>query len=836
MKNYQKLMGALLATTAFASPSLAQPDAAAAQPAQPAAGPASDTDNSGDILITARRRLESTQDVPLAVSAVNEARLEEVHATNITDLQNLTPSISLQRNPTNPTQMFPFIRGFGTKTSDPAAEPPVALSVDGIFYGTLIGSMIPLNDVEAVEVQRGPQGTLLGKNAPSGGVSIRTRRPGRDPGGRMEVTYGSFNDLQLYASVDVPLIADHLFATLSYFRERSDGYVRDTVTGQDIGGIATNNFRLGLLADLGAVTWFVNGSYMADRGEDPSVRNISDFSPLVIPTSTYCPTEQPLAADGFPGATRCRVNPATGAAFPGGSPPVSLTCALAFSRSLCTTGATFNGVTVRLPNTTPYTTQAGYQPTPGSPYVNVPRGDSWNAQLISNLDVDAGPVSLAFVTGWRQYSEGVNLDIDGTPLAILDVRNTGAATPAASPYAGRGRGPHGFNGNFRQISHEMRLASTPGGGLDLGGRLNWLVGVYYFNYDYDRQLELVQLGAPAPNYQDGTTNSYAAFAHAEFQVIDGLTISGGVRQTWDRKTHSSCATRCILGFINAATGLREYDPIFAQRANWDSLDYDATIQYDITPDNMIYVRRSTGYRGGGFTGTPASIATVATFDPESVKAWEIGSRNDFFNHRVRVNVTLFRADYTDLQRSATVPVPFPPNFVALIRNIARGRVEGFEVETVFRPITGLTLRANAGYVNARYTNFLANLTATATNPVTDNSGLEFPYAPKWTIQLGGTYEAQLGSSGSLTFSADWAYRSSQNYTDLNFAFGRQPGYGLLSGSITWRDESRNISVAVFGRNLTDKVYIDSADHVGGLTTWQAEGAPRSWGVTLGYRF
>jgi len=812
MRHFRNGLIALFATTSLASPAFAQPGPASdsvqgqAGPVQPepqrAAGATADDEQ--EIVVEARRRRESVQDVPLALSAVSQARLDEAHVTNIADISQLVPSVSLSRNTSNPSSLFPFIRGFGTKSTDPAAEPPIALTIDGIYMGALIGAFVNLADVEAVEVARGPQGTLLGKNAPAGAVSIRTRRPGRTLGGRVDATYGSWQDFQLSGSVDIPLVADHLFSTISIFRERSDGYVRDIFTGEDVNGIAIDSVRVGLLADLGNLTWYVQGTYTHDGGENAGDRNISDFTPLRIPTATYCPFTQPNSG-GFPGQTTCAINPATGVAFPGSAPPVTTTCVNAYSRDFCTTGRTINGQLIRVPNNQRYTTQSA----------DLPNRDTWNVIVASNLEFDAGPVTIASVTGWREFRERVSTDIDGLPVPVIDSF---------------------YDGHYRQWSQELRLASSSGGGLDMGGRLNWLIGTYFFNFDYDRYNNQTTLGAPAFNFQQGITNSYALFAHAELEVVDNLTISGGVRQTWDRKTHSSCAARCLLGFTVAGNPALQFDPTFSQRENWDNLSYDATVQYDFTPDNMVFLRYATGYRGGGFIGVPANAAAVGIFDPETVKAWEFGTRNDFFGRRLRVNVNVFRSDFDDLQRTITEAIALPPFFLQITRNIAGARFQGVEVETVVRPFNGLTLRGNLGYLDAKYTSFTANLTGNLNNPTTDNTGLRIPYTSKWTIQLGATYVAHLGSAGSLTFSADWAYRSRFNTTDLNFAFAEQSGVGLLSGTITWRDQSERFSISVSGRNLTDRFYIDGGDAIGNLSTYVSDGPPRSFAVSAGVRF
>lgn len=711
-----------------------------------------------DIVVTARRRAEPMQQTPIAVSAINPARMSEARVTNIQDLQSLAPSLSLPRDAINPNRVIPFIRGFGNKGADPSQEPAVAITVDGIYLGAQIGTFLNLFDVEAVEVLRGPQGTLLGKNAPAGGISIRTRRPSGDFKGMAQVDYGRFDDIQLRGYVDVPIARDKLSTTFSFFRRQSDGYVHNIVTREDVGALKTQSMRLAFLATPSdTVTWYITGSYDWDKGEDPSSRNISDFTPLRIPTANY-----PVVA-----------------------PPVTVMCTSALSRALCTNGT--------LPNNRPYTTMAS----------KLPDRNNRNYSATSDLAVDAGAIGIASVTGYRKFYERGSSDIDGTQLPVFDAS---------------------FRGNYTQFSQEVRVSG--GEGLNAGGRLNWLVGAYYYFFEYDRRVTAVTLGTPNASDQHQATNSYALFAHADYDILENLEISVGARQTWDRKRHDSRSPSFYAG----------RDQEVNESKSWQNFSMDAGLSYRITSDNMVFFRYAEGYRGGGFNGQPATAALATSFEPETVKSYEIGTKNDFFNHRLRLNLTVYQADYKDLQRVISDNVNFAPFFIRVPRNVASARTRGFEFEAQARPMQGLTLRSGIGYVDAKYTDYFANLTGVAANGASDNSNLAFPYISKWTATAGGTYEAELGEIGKLAFALDYAYRSTYNTTDQQYAFATQRGFGLLSGSITWTEARDRFSVSVYGANLTNKRYYEGADAVGGLFNWVNEGAPRTWGVSAQFKF
>ncbi|MCZ4340302.1 TonB-dependent receptor plug domain-containing protein [Sphingomonadaceae bacterium G21617-S1] len=405
-----------------------------------------------DIVVLARRRAEPLQQTPLSISAVSPARLAEARVNNIADLTTLSPSLSILRNASNPTTTFLFLRGFGSKSTGPELEPPVALTIDGVYQGSIVGSFINMFDVEAVEVLRGPQGTLLGKNAPAGGVSIRTRRPSDRFGGMAQVDYGRFGDLQIRGYIDVPLAQDKLSATISYFRQRSDGYIRNTISGEQDSGIYTQSIRGGILAKPSEnVTWYLTGQYDWDKSEAQASRNVSDFTPLRIPTANY---------------------PAT-------QPPITRTCTAAFSAALC------SGATV--PNRVRYTTMASQKM----------RGDNDGFSVTSDLAVDGGPVSVASVTGYRLFHSRGDSDVDATQLAIQESR--ALAT-------------------IRQFSQELRLSSNDKEGLSMDGKLDWLIGAYYFWLDYNRLNSTRNLGTASQNFQEGQTNSFALFAHAGYKL------------------------------------------------------------------------------------------------------------------------------------------------------------------------------------------------------------------------------------------------------------------------------------------------------------------------------
>lgn len=713
-----------------------------------------------DIIVTARRRAESAQQTPLAVSAVDAQALERANVSNITDIKALAPNLMIEKNGSNPSAIFAYLRGFGTKTSDPAVEPALSVNIDGIYLGSNFAGVINLFDVEAVEVMRGPQGTLFGKNSPAGAINVRTRRPKSTLGGMIETSYGRFEDFQVRGYVDLPIISDKLLATLSYSRHTSDGHIRNVTLGRNVAGAHMQSLRGALLARPSeSVEWYVSAQYDRDRTESSANRSVTTNDPeqLRIPTAIY--------------------------STPGGVPRLGTLCTRPASAAACVS-----------PVAGPYTTRSNQTPV---------RNRGTTFAITSDLSVEAEAVSFAALTGYRRNKQFNPLDVDGS-----EYTHTHALT----------------NQTDNQFSQEIRMSSNKGGGLDLDGKLNWLLGAYYYQYEYDREQTF---NVVSTRQNDGTTKSLALFAHAEYSLTDKLIVSGGVRKTWDKKRHAFV----IIGTFPGG-------PSYAERQSWDNLSFDATVEYHFTPDQMIFARFAQGYRGGGFLGDPTSPLRTNVYNPETVNSYEAGLKADFFDRRARINLTGFISKYEDLQRQLVVPDPANPavGFTQQTRNIASATVKGVELEAKARPIPELSLRATGGYLDAGYDSFFANVTGNGADPVTDNAPLRFPYTSKWTVAVGASYEHELSSAGSLELNVDYAWRSSYNLSNLNEPFAQQPGYGLLSSSITWRDAIEGLSLSVYGQNLTNKRYLAFADTSGGIGAIIAEAPPRTWGVSAGFRF
>jgi iron complex outermembrane receptor protein len=698
------------------------------------------------VVTSAREREETVQQTPVAVTVMSERDLERFHATTLNDMSGVTPNVQIYTTGFAQDVAEVYLRGFGVTSGEPATDPAVAMYVDGIYMPSVTGSLMDTFDLERVEVLRGPQGTLLGKNSTAGAISVRTARPSGEFGGAVKLNVERFNRTEVRARLDAPLIEDVLAAKLSVMDKQGGNYIKNlTVPGKKFGGDDIRTARLGLLFTPNErVDWYVTADYSRNRSPQHGARNITTAEQFEFtPAFTYA-------------------------------------CGL---YGYCD------------PSRTPrYTSRAGH----------VDDADIKNYGMASNLTYDFGPATLTSVTGYRRYHGIVNQDIDSEAETIFHA------------YDDRIR--------YRVATQEFRLASNEGQGWDLDGRLDWLVGLYgfYQKYDMDYHFRALDIlappdGIPVDQYQKGTTKSYAGFAHVIYKFNDQWSISAGARQTKDKKDH---------WFRTAG----EHD----ENADWSNFSWEAGTEYKLDDEKMVYVRYATGYRGGGFVGTPDAPEYANQYDPEKVKYVELGLKADWFDKRLRTNLVLFHAKYSDLQRAGDLPADNPQGFIQTTLNAADAKSRGVELELTAVPIPQLTLRQNIGYLDNKYDRYFGDLLGTGV--VQDLSDIPFQASPKWTSYTSASYEYTVPKFGTnAAVNASYSYHTKQYIFSLPSPYARQPAIGLLDASLDFDLGSPNVQLSLYGKNLTDKKYFT---YVAVITpgVFALDALPRTYGASLKVSF
>lgn len=837
----------------------------------------------GDIIVTAQRRAENLQDVPLSVSAFGADQLLARGTTDIGRLEGLVPGFSFGRSGQDAR---PAMRGVRTENVGVNGDTTIGFFVDGIYQSRASQATTGFVDIERVEVQRGPQGTLYGRNTFGGNIAITSAQPvlGEVKAG-LDITMGQFDRFRTDGFINLPL-GDTVAVRIAGSFEQSDGWVRN------VNPLGNNLFDDDSRYLRATILWEPNDAFSAAVKFDYSTRGgagASAFGYKIIGSYFDVGSRQqlfnatPVFLNTRPG-NRDGVNDP----LPGGAATSDL------------------GVPIFAPGD-------GYRIDTDQPTVL----DLENKAVTANLAYDFGRVTLRSITGYTDFGAVRTSDSDfsGNQIAI-DFQDTQAKT----------------------FSQELQLLSS-----DSSSRLNWVLGAYYFhdeltgifiNQQLPRiirnvtpNLNLPQNGAGFYDQQRATTESIAFYGQATYSVTDALRLTAGVRWTEDRKDFAFANANAILPTagtppvpqgtaITLATGPIP-DSAFGTRggatnctfttfppprpgfqclaANTTVLTgatYDTAIfrkttwrlaaDYDLGPDNMVYASASTGFRSGGFNSGQGPAALQPTFDPETVTAYEIGSKNRFFGNTLQLNLAAFYNRYNGLQEQRQVPQG--GTTLSIIENSGRARAYGVEAEMLWRPVRALEIGANLAWLDAKYTEYdqvpapfgtsilVPDATRTAptvVNGVTiapagqrrvfapgydcslipgtggpgqapaafgcDIAGNRIPHSPQWTGAVFAGYDIDLGDWGTLTPFAIMNFSSSFFGQPFNSILEKQEAFAKVDLRLTWA-YNEHFSLQGFVNNVGDVQTINRFVWGGGAALQASFAPPRQWGVLASFRF
>lgn len=768
-----------------------------------------------EIVVTAQFRDQKLQDVPLAITAVDAASIEARSQTNLQQVADGAPNVSIRpQGASFGPSVTASIRGVGQNDFNPAFEPGVGIYIDDVYYPQLTGAIFDLLDVERVEILRGPQGTLTGRNSAGGAIKFYSKKPTGE-GGFVEASYGTRNRIGLRAAADFKL-TDTLSARISGVFKNQEGYVDRIDYGCRFptSGIPSTNAGGGdcVLSKLGGV------GYQAVRG-------ILRWEPTdaldVTLIADYTKDKRTIAGE---------VLLATGPVYNAGTSVNGVTLSNAFVCGRYCNYATTGQPAITFPSvlgfSVPLRATAG---TDQSVYNGWGVSGQINYQLSDTL-------SLTSITGYRKFDTEFYTDDDLTPINTNFGRN--------------------FLSN-KSFSQELRLNAA------FGETVNATIGGYYFNQDsvYDSFQDIRYIPVfPLQFRQPDPTNAKAkaVFGNVSFKVAEPLTINAGVRYTDESKAQTyfrfnlDGTVNAFLDPVGAANGVGYKGPngtaLSGNTANYSAtkLDYRVAVDYRVSPEFLAYVSVATGFKGGGSNPRPFNAAQLIPFNPEKVTAFEYGFKSDFFNRRVRLNAAVFYNDYTDLQ----IPVNACPTAPCAARlNAGNAIVKGWELELTARPAEGLTIDGALSYITQKLKSSSLNPAATFTgDPArggavgTNPAGVRAsdpPGVPKWKANLGIQYKADLGNSGSITPRLDLAYQDKQ-YTGpaviagvrtLNFL----PSFTTLNGRLTWKNADNDVSVSLEVQNITNEYYYLSRFNLLGAGAGfdkALPAAPREWAVTV----
>ncbi len=785
--------------------------------AQQAAGASDAAAGSGEVVVTARRREESAQKVPVAITALSSKMLEERHIGNQQDLQGEVPALSVSSAGQSRDVQTIAIRGQGTNYTAPPAVitylaevPLVATKV-----ATLQGPPGQFLDLANVQVLRGPQGTLFGRNSTGGAVLLEPAKPTDKYEGYFQFQAGNYRDREVEGVVNVP-ITDTLAVRLAGRFVDREGYTRDVNTGVDYDNRRYWTGRIGVMWKPG------NGieNYLLVTGTQSRSNGTGSVTSMVNATLI----DAVLGQIGYPGGC-------AGAGLGAGCAALTEVVAAQNQRG-------------------PRRVALG--PTPASGFIE-------GFDAIDQLKIPLSEtLTLRNIVSYGRLRSLTPFDGDGTPFGIYQANfSTGGATD-----------------DVRQLTEEIQLQGTA-----LDNHLQYTGGFYYENVRTpdrftvaDAQIFLGYTGA-AIRYR---TNSKAVYGQASLDfgafsaALEGLKLTGGIRYTWDRSSGVGAQVAfdspggnvlaCTNGIAPAPTSIM--DCALSVKSRSSAPTWTAGLDYQATRDVLVYAKVSRGYKTGGinlYAVNPASIS----FNPEYDKTYEAGVKSTIrFGGATRLvlNADVFKTDYTDIQIAG--PDFNPATFAsgAAVFNAASASIKGVEVEASLHLTRRFEISGSYSRIDAHYKSFFIN----AANPQLDCTGqfvtgradlscVAFPYTPKDQYNVSARYTQPLpNDNGDLVVSAVYAFTGRQYQTattlqdDLPQARfgGGEPGvlikgYGLLNASISWnRVMSSPIDLSAFVTNATNKRY--RVSEAGVFNTLGVEsslyGEPRMYGISARFNF
>ncbi len=672
----------------------------------------------GDIVVTARRSAETLQNVPVAVTALSGDFIERQNISDPTDIPNFAPNLTIEQQPSSLSAATIYIRGIGNNEPSAVSEQGVGVYLDGVYLARAAGAVFDLIDLERIEVLRGPQGTLFGRNTIGGALQLITKKPANDMAVTAKAGYGRFNQWYARARLDTGyILGDVLKASIAYQHRESDGFVDNTLTPsrQDPGSLNADSLAVGLQADLGDVT--VNYSFDYDNRKGTPA-----FFQIVAAT--------PQAQDYY-------------------------------SQSPTFGGAPF----LVSPDRQGTVQQAGFTDRNGDYRYGSKTRVHGHALTVA---YDAIPeLTLKSITGYRKFFQDTILNLSGNGVLrgqVLDFSSpTLVSVQDVVPYTGNNAPQKQW-----QFSQEFQA-------LGKVGDFNYLLGMYYFyekSSEYNQQaltilapvaaldfyglpagtaaavaaanpgLATIGINATPVQAFGGTSQSMALFGQLSWKpasLDDKLEVTLGGRHTADDKSIY------LAGDVF---------PVQRGRRSFDNFSWLASASYEIMDDVMVYGRVSTGYRSGGINPRSGSING---FDPEKATSYEAGIKSQWFDNRVRLNLAGYITDYDDLQIQQFAAGS--GGATSLIVNAGKVRLSGFEAELTAAPFQGFQIDGSVGYVKHDYKTFLFR--DPTSNLVLDVADEARPlYTPKWSVHVGAEYSYPIGGGDTLVrLRGDYSYRS-----------------------------------------------------------------------------
>jgi len=750
-----------------------------------------------EVIVTARKREENLQSTPVAISAFTEQELEYRQIRSTDQLSDITPNLTFDSgSPSSGSRSAAqiFIRGIGQTDFTPVTDPGVGLYIDGIYMARSVGNVLDFLDVDRIEVLRGPQGTLFGRNTIGGAVTIYSKRPSQEKSASVQIQVGDDDMLYVTAKGNAP-ITEQLQANIAVASRNRDGYVTRVYDGVKTGDDDSFAFRASAL-------WNPNDDFqLYIAGDSTKIRE--NGAPTVSAGVNDLMAFATFGNGLLASCSAVNINPDFGVAGPPSFPPPGVGAGGAPG---CYGPDSFIG---------PYESEGTFPVKSDL--------DIWG--ISAELTWDASEwLTIKSITAYREMEMESSRDGDNTPANIFATQD--------------------FY-DHEQFSQEFQFS-----GKLMDERMSWLFGLYYFSEEgFNRNPVFLPVGS----IQSGglyDNESQAAFFQTTFDMTEQLAFTFGIRYTEDTKRSTpdqiSLGDSSASGFFGntwpnfAGMYLSPVGPLPAGtrllpftefKRKFDDTNIMLNLAYQATDDVLVYASYSEGFKSGGFDQrfTGPSDAP-STFEPETADSYEVGMKADLFDHKARLNVALFHTDYDDLQiivRETFNPITF---------NGGKASIDGGELELTLVPTDRWYITAAVGYIDAGYDKLDPSVENNAT-PVFKNNKLV--NTPKWSTALGVAYTFDLGDWGTLVPRVDWSFHDSQYNDAVNTPQLYQKDYDLLNAALTLRTNDGRWEGILAVRNITDEDYLITGNSSFGTAASYADnlyGRPREWSLSVKYNF
>ena len=849
-----------------------------------------------EVVVTAQKRRQNIQTVPIAITAFTSQQLQQQGVTSLASLSAQTPGVQMDGGAPfsgDNSVLSASIRGIGQSDFAINVNPAVGVYLDGVYLARTVGANVNLLDVDRVEIEKGPQGTLFGANTIAGAISIITHTPGEKPRFIAEATGGSYDRRDVAFTADIPIIHDKLLSSFTFGTQNQNGwqqvipyptsspygqtpFVVDPPTAYPESGYQTgsNYGGTGITMMRSKVLWLASDKLKFTFTGDWTHENQTSMANVVVGTfagnllSSTFSTLYNLCignnAASLPGAIAAATTvPGVGPIFPVGSPPNGLFGGVCSQPRAHVPGLSIGGAPLL---------GAGYvggppgpfniNDHPGTPYLgsstpriyissaanntgninttygvgpDFARNDVFGFSATGDYDIN-DDLHLKSITGYRQLRWRIGTELDGTPETMFQVVDAQHQS---------------------QVSQEFQLL-----GKALRGKLNYVTGLYYFKesgyvHDYvpfEGILEVYDVANDAENV------NYAAYFHADYNPTSHWGFTVGGRYT-DAQAYFLPGQSDLNSFplgsalYPVVTGLpfQHYFPGTSDSQQWHIFDPTGGIQYHFNDNVMAYVSWSKGFMAGGWTtrvSGPETSPKAAEYGPETSKAWELGLKSSWFNRHLIVDTDVFDTNYDAIQLN--VQHGASPTLV----NAGNAKILGWELQAESLVAnTGLELNGSAAYLDAYYTyvNPAANLPeyalpdGTTVCPGGQAAGCsislggsplqaKLPKTPRWKFTFDPIYTYVMPSQAEIRFIPVFSYITPMFNDSLNTPQMWRPVTRVLDASLHYVSPSGQYDVAVGGTNLTNDRYITSGqpNYAAGFIDAYYN-PPREWYVTLRVR-